>query len=393
MSVYTLLHDAEASAYTSANPEPFRILSKHLLFPNFDEHEWWHKSGPMLARMLSAANYDVHQQYKYLLLYALHVVPMIGPFPCPDRPQLYRSPFTGIGALELSNNFTRSKTTVRMGMEPISYQATTGPDFFNRVKSGEMLSRLKQAGVNVDLTLYHQLIHRLTLSDEEVGAFLNGNDTMKLPFKSQTVVALDFGEKDAVVKLYLLPMLKSQATGVPCSELIFSAVKSVDTDGLFQDSLAVLEDYCVKLPPSASVYWTCFDLLNPKASRFKVYLLDTQVDFQRVTDLWMLGGRLTSPEDAKGLELLRELWEALNISGVVRQSAADPGQPDKTRESMYLSANYELQPSRSLQQPKIYLRLARMNDMSIAKAISSFIEKHVNAEQGRTYIDNITSFV
>ncbi|KAK1146213.1 hypothetical protein N8T08_003303 [Aspergillus melleus] len=238
MSVYTLLHDAEASAHAFTNPKPFRILSKHLLFPGFDEHEWWHKSGPMLARILLAANHDIHQQYRYLLLYALHVVPMIGPFP-------------SIGA---QHNFTRSKAMVRVGMEPIGYRATTGPGFFNRVKSGEMLSRLKQAGVNVYLTLYHQLIHQLTLSDEEVAAFLDRNDAIMLPFKSQTVVALEFGEEGAVLKLYLLPMLKSQGTGLPCSELIFSAVKSVDT----------------------------------------VYLLDTHVDFQRVTDLWTLDEKLGS---------------------------------------------------------------------------------------------------
>ncbi|KAI9042442.1 cyclo-L-Trp-L-Trp prenyltransferase [Aspergillus affinis] len=387
MSAYTLLHDAEASADPSSTPEPFKILTKHISFSNHDEHEWWHKSGPMMARMLVAANYDIHQQYRYLCLYALHIVPMMGPFPSIDRPQLYKTPFTSQGTLEISTNFMRSRATLRMSIEPIDYRPMAGLDAFNRVVPGQMLNRLKQAGVKVDMSLYHQLIHRLTLSDEEDAALRDCDGVKNLPYQSQSMVALDFGNEDAMVKLYLFPGAKAHVTGTCCSDLIFSAVKTINADESFKDALAALESYCLDLPASAQVHWISVDLVKPTASRCKIYVFDGQVDFERVSDFWTMGGKLASPGNSRGLGLLRELWDALDMSGDLHN------QNDTAREFVCLLANYELQPGRSLPEPKIYINLSGISDLGVAKTVSSFIERHVNTEQGRAYIDNVASFV
>ncbi|KAI9035397.1 cyclo-L-Trp-L-Trp prenyltransferase [Aspergillus affinis] len=280
---------------------------------------------------------------------------MMGPFPSLGRPGLYTTPFVGMGTLELSTNFVRSKTTVRMSMEPISYRATTGPGLFNRIMLGRMLNRLKHAGVAVDLPLYHQLVHRPTLSDEEEAAFPKCDEKRNLPYNYQVAVVLDFANEDA-------------------------AVRAVDKEESFKYALAVLKNYFTKLPSSISVHWICFDLVNPKTSRFKIYLLDHQVDFQRVANLWTLDDVLASAENSKGLDLLRELWEGLKISDGLRKSTANSDQADIVRESLCILANYECQPGRSLLQPKIYVLLSGMSEIGIAKVVSSFMQRHLNAE-------------
>ncbi|PLB49891.1 cyclo-L-Trp-L-Trp prenyltransferase [Aspergillus steynii IBT 23096] len=377
MSAYTLLQPAEALAQSSTSSEPFHILSKCLLFQNFDEHEWWHKSGPMLAKMLAAAGYDLHRQCMHLCLYALHVVPMMGPFPSIGQNGLYATRFTGMGTLELSTNFVPSRTTVRLSMEPIAFRATTSPNYCNRVILGTMLNRLKDVSIAMDLSLYYQLVERLTLTDEEETTLMSCEKTRSTPFKSQAVVALDFGKENILVKLSLIPTLKALVTGISDSELIFSAVEVVDEDRQFKDALAVLEAYCISLPNSASVRWVCFDLVNPKTTRFKIYLLHMQVDFHRVIDLWTMGGRLQGAEIMAGLNLLRELWDTLGVSDEQHGSSDEPNQEGKPRHPF----------------PKIYMPLQGISEMIIAKAVSTFIERHVNAEQGRSYIGNLSSFV
>ena len=103
----------------------YNAISKFLVLPSLDQHEWWEASAPMLARVLSAAHYDIHQQFQYLYLFATQVIPLLGPFP-KSRSNLYECILGGLGPLEFSQNFTKSRSTVRIAFEPVGHAASTG---------------------------------------------------------------------------------------------------------------------------------------------------------------------------------------------------------------------------------------------------------------------------
>ena len=67
----------------------------------------------MLSKMLCDAKYDLCQQFQYLNLSSTPIIPMLGSFPA-ARPGLYKCILGGTGSIEISQNFTGSRSTVRI---------------------------------------------------------------------------------------------------------------------------------------------------------------------------------------------------------------------------------------------------------------------------------------
>ncbi|KAB8233937.1 putative dimethylallyl tryptophan synthase [Aspergillus alliaceus] len=359
--------------------------------PSLDQYDWWRNMAPMLGKMLYDAKYSLCQQFEHLYLFGTHIIPMLGPFPT-SRPGLYKCILGGLGPLEFSQNWTKQQATVRIAFEPTSAAASTGDDPCNRLMINEALNRLKQLRPQVDLQLYHQLITSLTVTDEEQHYLSSRHELDSQPSKTQTILALDLKGSDLSVKLYFYPLVKCAATGTPISQLAFSAIRKVDDGGVFRSPLAMIEDFLSGAPSTTSVCFVSCDLVAPSKTRFKLYVAEFQVDFARISDIWTLGGRLGDEETLTGLSMLRELWGSLGIPEGLRSFPERPTQAGDSADKVALLFNLEIQPHKSLPQPKAYLPLTGINDEVIARTITHIFEKWGWSEHSKSYTENLESY-
>ncbi|PYH43021.1 putative dimethylallyl tryptophan synthase [Aspergillus saccharolyticus JOP 1030-1] len=383
---------------------PYIFLSQSLLFQNPDEYDWWHRAAPVLAQMLSNADYNVDKQYQYLTFLAHHVIPALGPSPESPRYNLYR----GVFDLEFSQNFQQSGCIIRLAFIPASYLASVpGKDPFNRLSAPELLAKFaKVDGIEMDLRLYQQLAGDLALTKQEEGR-LSRKSPLPPIFNTQTGIALDLRKEGKMtVKLYTFLMGKSMATATPVSTLALDAIKKIDRGtNLFQAGLQPIEAFLDASEGTPDqMAFACPTSLNPRGmiqvgtdlvdisrTRFKLYLHECMLNVDRLAELWTLGGRLRErecPGIERGLEVLRQLWDILQIhegyhfpiayatnaadSSITEQNGNIPtaaGQPK------FLILNYEIHPSDPCPVPKVYFPLFGMTENTVIDAMVAFFER------------------
>ncbi|KAL3488643.1 putative dimethylallyl tryptophan synthase [Aspergillus germanicus] len=371
-------------------PRTYETVSKYLLFPNIDEKEWWVATGPRFSKMLADAKYDIHHQFGYLQLYASHILPFLGPFP-KSRPDLYLCVLGGLGSLEFSQNFTKAGATVRMTFEPTSYTASTGEDVCNRGTSDEFLRRLKRVSPKIDLGLYHELLNKLTVTDTEERLLVERDMLAGQEVRTQTMVALDMKNGGIGAKIYFVPILKGIITGTPTWTMMQNAVRSVDRDGLFTEGLANTIAYLDNAPDTVYQDMFSFDLVEPTETRFKIYLSEFQIDFDRITDIWTLGGKIQGEETDHGLALLKELWDSLEIPVGTRPPPTKPV-PVLPPDRLPIVVNLEITPNSSWPQPKIYFALPGLNGLAVATAVEKAFRKWGWEDHASSFIGNLRSY-
>jgi cyclic dipeptide N-dimethylallyltransferase len=371
-------------------PRTYETVSKYLMFPNIDEKEWWVATGPQFSKMLADAKYDIHHQFEYLQLYASHILPFLGPFP-KSRPDLYLCVLGGLGSLEFSQNFTEAGATVRMTFEPTSYTASTGEDVCNRGTSDEFLRRLKRVSPKIDLGLYHEILNKLTVTDTEERLLVERDMLAGQEVRTQTMVALDMKNGGIGAKIYFVPILKGIITGTPTWTMMQNAVRSVDRDGLFTEGLANTAAYLDNAPDTVYQDMFSFDLVEPTETRFKIYLSEFQIDFDRITDIWTLGGKIQGEETDQGLALLKELWDSLDIPVGTRPPPNKPV-PVLPPDRLPIVVNLEITPNSSWPQPKMYFALPGLNCLAVATAVETAFRKWGWGDHASSFIGNLRSY-
>ncbi|KAE8153507.1 aromatic prenyltransferase [Aspergillus avenaceus] len=374
--------------------QPYHRLTKVFRFTDFDQSQWWNNTGSMLAKLFSQCGYSLDQQYQYLCMYGLNIIPFLGPWPHPGRPEIFRSVLSGLGTIEMSQNFTKSGRTVRLGIEPASFAASTGRDIYNRHAIGDALLHWKQLGIKIDLTMYHELVSEITLTDEDEEALRKNNTWGKQPDKTQNLLGLDFKGDDVVFKMYFYPQMKSLATGISRAQLLWNAVRKVDKDGRYKEALSMVEDYFNSVPEDVvTPYWTSCDLIEPHLTRFKFYISLFQVDLEHAMDLWTLGGRISSPESIATFALVRELWEALGVQDGLRKLGNYPLEVDIAANVVPMLFNIEIIPGNAIPRVKAYFSTTGMNDLEVAQVVTEFLRRHGMEKHAESYVANLVSYV
>ncbi|KAL4874368.1 putative dimethylallyl tryptophan synthase [Aspergillus karnatakaensis] len=375
-----------------AVPRTYEAVTKSVLFPNLEEKEWWEATGPMFSKMLEDAHYDKHHQFQNLYFYVAHVIPYLGPFP-KSRPNLYKCALGGLGSLELSQNFTKNRATVRMTFEPTSYAASTGDDVCNRGTTDEALRRLKRVFPKIDLSLYHELVSKLTLTDVDERTLLDRGMLADLAVKTQAMVALDLKGDDIAAKLYLIPPLKSLATGTPVWKLIRDAVRAADTGSVFSEGLSNVEAFLQNGSSTRHPDMLSCDLVSPSETRFKIYVSEFHVSFESVTSIWTLDGKIQGTEMEEGLQILKGIWDALEIPTGVRPPP-DPAKPTPTLppHELPIVVNMEIRPNSPLPQPKLYFPLPGRNNLAVATTIEKVFRSWGWEDHASSFISNLAGY-
>ncbi|RAH47813.1 aromatic prenyltransferase [Aspergillus brunneoviolaceus CBS 621.78] len=369
---------------------PYQTLSKSTPFANLDQHRYWHAVAPMLGEMLRRGDYSVHQQYGYLNLFAQVIVPKLGPFP--GQPDTYKCLLGGTGSVELSQNVQRRGLTTRVAFEPTSYIASTGTDPFNRHAVHATLAELRTLGAaQIDLALHHQLHSQLTLSDRDEQRMTPAQirDTV---WRTQTLLALDLSPADdaITVKEYFYPGLKAQMTGRSVADLCFGAIRSVDPEGHFSAATQAIARH-MQAQPRTDLYFLSCDLVDPAATRFKLYLMELDMRWAKVEEHWTMGGVLSAGDAdvAQGLVMLRELWRDFGIVEGLRDEPERPSLPGDPDTIVPFILNYEMHPDRPLPVPKFYFPLVGIPELKIAAVLEAFFKRWDMPQQAAVYRENL----
>jgi tryptophan dimethylallyltransferase len=374
----------------------YNTLSDVFSFTNEDEKLWWHSTGPMFAKMLRMANYDIHSQYKHLAIYKKRVVPFLGVYPERNNNDRWLSILTRFGTpFELSLNCSDSPV-VRYTYEPINSSTGAVEDLFNTHSIWESLQQLVAIQPDVNLEWFNHFKQELTLSSAE-SKFLAENGPIKTGIKTQNKLALDLKGDHFVLKTYIYPELKAIASGKSTDELIFASVRkiSLQYDSILP-ALSVLEDYAKSrsgLNSTTSVRLLSCDLVKPTKSRIKIYILERMVSLPAMKDLWTLGGRLTDPSTVAGFELIEELWDMLHIPvGLQTYPASYLPIGSTPNEQLPTMANYTLHHNEPMPEPQVYFNTFGMNDMAVADALTTFFERHGWTEMAHRYKESLRSY-
>lgn len=350
---------------------PSEILTSYYDYPTHDQESWWRDTGPLFGRFLKGAGYDVHTQYQYLVFFIKNILPSLGPYPA-----RWRSTITPTGLpIEYSLNFQKnSRPLLRIGFEPLSRFSGTAQDPYNKIATADLLNQLAKVQLHdFDTQLFNHFMNDFDLSRAETETLqkqggINGKSTVR----SQTAFGFDLKGGRVSIKGYAFAGLKNRATGIPVGQLISDSVRKLEPQMHCWDSFSILNDYMEKSDgwnEYSFVSWDCVDI---ERSRLKLYGVHNAVTWEKVKEMWTLGGRIEDDATIKaGLELLQHMWALLRIDEGNRDYkggfAADNG--GKTLPIIW---NYEINKGSPHPAPKFYFPVHGENDLQVSKSISEF---------------------
>ncbi|KAE8346095.1 12-alpha,13-alpha-dihydroxyfumitremorgin C prenyltransferase [Aspergillus arachidicola] len=384
---------------SGSGEDKFHLLNKFSWFANEDQRRWWEHTGPRLLRLLSDSQYPEQYQLPYLYLLQQRLVPYLGVFPTPGQDsQRWWSNLTPYGVpFEFSWNLLHD--IVRISFDPVSHLTGTEADAFNKIAAMECLSQLASLDKDIDLTQFKHFQRELTLTLDEETRLLQST-TPPRAGRGQHNLAVELNKGGISAKAYFYPGMKSIATGIPPGKLFFDAIDKLGLQTLQQpihhlrDFLGVTDDGILADKAVTPMLLGC-DLCDPDKSRIKFYVTDQMVTWDRVADMWTLGGRrLEDPQCGKGLALLKVVWDLLKIPEGYRGDVWPDlvfGTPPSSNNLISTFANWTLSPKKKFPEPQIYLVTFGMNDAVVMDALIAFYKKIGWTDLARTYKDKVAS--
>ncbi|PYI20204.1 dimethylallyl tryptophan synthase [Aspergillus violaceofuscus CBS 115571] len=373
-------------------PLPCQTLSRSFAFSSNDEVKWWQSTAPMFARMMTAAKYDVHAQYRFLCIHREFVIPNMGPYPRKGQPMHWKSHLTRFGLpFELSFNY--SKSLLRFAFEPLGPLTGSETDPYNTKQIHTVLRALKAVVADLDLDWFNHFVSELVVTDEEVENIRKNK--LEIPcFKTQNKLAADLEPDGRIVfKAYIYPRIKSIASGTPKDQLMFNAIRKADPGGNSRAPLAALQEFMASRSATLIPHFLSCDLVEPSKSRIKLYCYETQLELDSIADIWTLGGRRTDPGTIAGLELLKELWQLLPITeGRCALPNCFYELGESPQEQLPLMTNFTLSPNSLLPEPQIYFPSFGQNDKVTADGLEAFFRRVGYEGMATTYASDLAAY-
>ncbi|RAL07849.1 dimethylallyl tryptophan synthase [Aspergillus homomorphus CBS 101889] len=373
-------------------PLPFQNLSRSFAFSNDDEANWWRSTGPMFARMMAAADYDVHAQYRFLCIHREFVIPNLGPYPRKGKPLCWNSHLTRFGLpFELSFNYSQS--VLRFAFEPLGPSTGTEVDPFNTRAIHPVLNALRAVVSELDLEWFDHFLSELVVTEEDVRTIRKNK--LEIPqFKTQNKLAADLDPSGEILfKTYIYPRIKAIASGTPKDQLMFNAIRKADPGGRLVAPLVVLQEFMGSRSSTLIPHFLSCDLVEPSRSRIKVYCYEVQLEFDSIAAIWTLGGRRTDPETMAGLDLLKELWQLLPITeGRCTPPNGFYELGESPMEQLPFIVNFTLSPSSSLPEPQIYFPSFGQNDKVTADGLATFFKRVGYTGMATTYALDLAAY-
>ncbi|PLB50336.1 putative tryptophan dimethylallyltransferase [Aspergillus steynii IBT 23096] len=354
-----------------ANALQFELLDQSTRCADESQREWWQKTGPLLASLMSWAGYTSQSQRQCLIFYHACIVPYLGPYP-----QTFPSAMTHNELpLELSINFQQrggASPVIRVAVEPLTSVSGTSQDPYNLSPIRDFLSRLEQLDLEgYDSRVFEHFYPQHTLSERECRDLQARNEAIRE--LSQVSFGFDLKPDGIAAKGYTFPALKCHAAGTDLCSVVLGSVRAYLGAADRYNTLGLMQEY-IETTDARDNFGFVFshDCAPPEQSRFKLYGRTKDISWDRVREIWTLGGRIDSSEASTGLEYLHQLWTLLRMD-----------EPHPL--GLHLVWNYETKAGLTAPATKIYFPLYGLNDQSNVRAVAQYLT-HIGLEEyGNAY--------
>ena len=344
-----------------------RSLSHH-------ERYWWRTSGYALAVLLSHAGYSSYIQYQDLEFFAIVIAPYLG---AARKPSLYEIPWKSFmtddgNPIELSWDWhTGTKSpTIRFSIEPVGIYAGKPIDPRNGSAASAFVQALVQSRVRLNLEWYDHF-------DKQFNCHGTVNASAQEGHSSQSFFAFDLADSGVTCKAYFFPGFKAGAKGQMSMTVISQAIAAAPyctperlaALSVFQDFLADFSE------PVPEVDMLAIDLVDPMASRLKIYFRIRETSFNSVQHTMTLGNRIGTPAMVQGLRSLKRLWSAVLERSGFPEDAQLPRVDHRTGGILY---NVEFHLGSSAPKVKIYIpvRHYARSDEKIMEGLSEYLYRN-----------------
>ncbi|EZF32820.1 hypothetical protein H101_03594 [Trichophyton interdigitale H6] len=365
---------------------PYDVLTSALPLPApaSSTGYWWRKTGPLMSSLLGKANYPLYKHYKYLLLYHTHILPLLGPRPIEDSAQSsdnepWKSFLTDdYSPLEPSWNVSGSsdfRSTIRLGIEPIGFDAGTAVDPFNQVSVSRFFQSRNATEVGVTGGLFEHFRNELFVGTESYTAI---RETLpEGEHATQSFLAFDLDADRITTKAYFFPILKALVTRqspikVLSRSIMDLAKKSHVWGAQTIAAVSTLEAWIASYDGTAKAEMISVDCVDDIESRIKIYVRIPHTSLRKVKEAYCLGGRLMDDNTAESLALLDTTWKTM-----FRATDEDAELPHNGHRTAGTIFNFEIRPGKWFPEPKVYLPVRHYcdNDLQIAGRLQELFGK------------------
>jgi DMATS type aromatic prenyltransferase len=293
---------------------PWESLVSVLGFQNEDQKFWWQSLAPVLGKFMSKSQYNIGQQYAYLSWFHNFILPALGPRPEPEKERTWRCQLTHNAVpFQPSWNFHANKTTVRFTVEPVGFAAGTKEDVFNQRAGFDLMKRLKTAMPDMQDDWFYHCARELYVPKDLINMMLLVGGPPKGPKPPTVFIAFDLNDK-IETKAYFFPHIRAKVLGITQGELILNTVRGFNGNGIdLNPSLDAFEEYLNSGGPvdHKNVEMLAIDCIDPKKARAKIYVNSFSNSFNKIKDIYTMGGRLNGKEIDESLVALKDLWRIL----------------------------------------------------------------------------------
>ncbi|RKK97494.1 7-dimethylallyltryptophan synthase [Fusarium oxysporum] len=378
--------DAESLALGRLTPYDVLTAALPLPAPISATDFWWRETGPLMSKLFSKANCSLYTHYQNLILYHTHIVPLLGPRPPIEnsvQPSTRYAPWRSFltddfSPLEPSWNMSgnsNSQSTIRLGIEPVGFEAGTAADPFNQAAVTQFMHSREATELGANLSLFEHFRHDLFVGPESYAEL-----RAKVPegeHTTQSFMAFDFDAGRVTTKAYFFPILVSLKTGLSTTQVVSNSIIRLahksDVWGVQAiAALSVIEAWMAGYGGAAKTEMISVDCVNEARSRIKIYVRMPYTSLRKVKEAYCLGGRLTDDNTAEGLQLLEKLWRT--VFGVVDEEFELPQNTHRTAGTIF---NFELRPGKWFPEAKVYLPVRHYceSDLQIASRLQAFFGK------------------
>ncbi|RDW59971.1 aromatic prenyltransferase [Coleophoma cylindrospora] len=382
----------EKVSTTAPLPTPWDSIGSIVGFGSDDQEFWWKHLAPVLGRFMIKAHYNADQQNFYLRWFHSLILPALGPRPQAGKERTWRAQLTpNASPFQPSWNLQNSKSTVRFTTEPIGATAGTREDAFNQVAAFELMRKLKLAFPKMEDSWFYHCAKQLYVTKDVVDMILavKGVPKAKPP---TCFLAFDLVGQEVETKAYFFPHMRAYLMGVTQGELVINTVKGLNGSSIdFNPSLAIFEEYLASGGPVnlKNVEMLAIDCIDPTKARVKIYVHSFNNSYNKIKNIYTMGGLLKDKATTDSLEPLKDLWRLL--FDMPETGFEDTEVPNIMHPRSCFVFGFEFKSGEPLPVTKIYFptwHYAR-TDEQISNALSGFFAKQQWNQMADSYVKDV----
>ncbi|KAF5529750.1 tryptophan dimethylallyltransferase [Fusarium mexicanum] len=361
-----------------ATQSVWKTLSKWLP-PLLGDKDWWWKTlGPQLSTLLAEADYDLNEQYEALLLLYRWVVPEMGPRPWSSTVPWKSFMTDDHSPIEYSWkwNSGSKKPDIRYAVELANPLTGSEKDPFNRIPTRNFVYNLAKVIPELDLTWFEHFWLEL------LGPRSPTTSTSAISTKGSTIfAALEMLRGRLSIKVYFIPV---ETPDISAWHQIKHAIETSGCQHLealnHVDKYLSSHDNGKQLRP----FMLAIDLVEPSASRLKIYARSNQTSFRFVRDVMTVGELRTGLNQS--LENFYDLWK--RVLGLNPDTSPEHELPSVDHLTSGAVFNFDVAPKSSLPDVKAYIPVRHYtnNDLRAALGLIGYLEEHGHEGYSRSYL-------